>query len=195
VGGASALVFFVFAYTPASRWLHEGMLTPSNPQPADAVVVLGAAVSSDGLLDDVSLRRAIAGVRAQKRGLAPLLLFLGARHGQAVEAEVRAELARDLGVPPAEIFTESRALTTQQEAQRAAERLLPTGARHVLLVTGEYHIWRARRLFERAGFAVSPLAVREASAATDRPDQRLELARGALTEALARALYRVLGRV
>ena len=195
VGLASALAFCALAFTPVAGRLHGMMLTPSSAQPADAIVVLGASVSSDGLLDDASLRRTIAGVTAQRRGLAPLILFLGTRQGPAVEAEVRASLARDLGVAPEAILTEARALTTRQEAQRARELLLPEHARRVLLVTGEYHVSRARALFERAGFAVAALPVREASAASGRPDARLTLARRVLTEALARGLARILGQV
>jgi uncharacterized SAM-binding protein YcdF (DUF218 family) len=195
VGLFSALAFLALAFTPAAGWLHGMMLSRPDEQPADAIVVLGASVSSDGLLDDASLRRTIAGVQAQRRGLAPVILLLGARHGAAVEAEVRAGLARDLGVQPEAIRTEARALTTHQEAQRAAELLLPQHARRVLLVTGEYHASRARALFERAGFAVATLPVREVSAASGRPEARLTVARRALTETLARGLARIFGRV
>jgi uncharacterized SAM-binding protein YcdF (DUF218 family) len=195
VGLLGLLAFFVTAFTPASRLLHHAMTSPSDERHADAIVVLGASVSPEGLLDSASLRRTLAGVRAHRRGLAPALLFMGTRHGDAVEAEVRSALATDLGVPSEAIRTEPRALTTQQEAQRAAALLLPEGARRVLLVTSEYHMRRARALFERAGFEVAPLAVPEIDAASDRPEDRLSTMRSALSEALARALYRVLGRV
>lgn len=194
-GLASALIFFGLAFTPATRWLHSLMLSPPGAQPADAIVVLGASVSSDGLLDEASLRRTIAGIQAQRRGRAPVILFLGARNGGSVEADVRASLARDLGVTPAAIRAEGRALTTRQEAQRAAELLLPLGTRRILLVTGEYHASRARALFERAGFTVTALPVREASPASARPEARLALARRIVSEALARGLARILGRI
>jgi uncharacterized SAM-binding protein YcdF (DUF218 family) len=195
VGLLGLLAFVVTAFTPAPRLIHRAMTSPSEERHADAIVVLGASVSPEGLLDSASLRRTLAGVRAQRRGLAPVLLLLGPRHGNAVEADVRSALATDLGVPKEAIRTEPRALTTQQEARRAADLLLPQGARRVLLVTSEYHIRRARALFERAGFEVAPLAVPEIDAASNRPEERLSTMRSALSEAFARGLYRVLGRV
>lgn len=58
------------------------------------------------MLSTSSLRRALHGITLHRKGLAPLLVFLGpARGAGLVEAEIRAELARELGVSPAAILT------------------------------------------------------------------------------------------
>ena len=99
----------------------------------------------------------MTGIVALRSQRAPLILFLGPRQGSAVEADVRAQLARDLGLEPGAILTEARGLTTAQEALRSAERLLATGRRRIVLVTSEQHMWRAASLYRRAGFEVVPL--------------------------------------
>lgn len=163
--------------------------------PADAIVVLGAAVYRDGLLDEASLRRTLEGILLKRRGLAPVIIFLGAPKGDAVEALVRADMARKLGIPAESILTDSHALTTQQEAARVAALLHPRGARRALLVTGSHHIERARRVFTRAGLDVLPAPVDEVSAEASLPMERLATTKKLLITLAARIYYRVLGRI
>ena len=167
------------------------------PQPADAIVVLGAGASPDGLLSDQSLRRLMGGLTLYRRGLAPRVIVLGpAYQGRgAVEAEIRATLARDMGVPAAALVVEGRGLTTRHEAAVTVERMKETGGRRILLVTGAQHMPRARLIFERAGFEVIPAPVVEISPAVRGPEGRLELARLVLQEAVARLYYRLSGKL
>ena len=194
-GTIGLAVFGLAALTPLPRWLYEAMLVAPGQGAADAIVVLGSAVSEDAVLDGPSLRRTIAGTLALREGRAPTLVFLGCPRGQAVEAEVRSELARGLGVAPEAILMEARALTTRQEADRVAHLLLPRGQKRVLLVTGECHMWRARALFQHAGFEVVPCPVRELPMIATSPEQRLCLLWQVAREGAARAMHRALGRI
>jgi uncharacterized SAM-binding protein YcdF (DUF218 family) len=115
--------------------------------------------------------------------------------GGPVEADIRAALARDIGLPAEALVVESRGLTTRHEAWAAAERMRAWGARRVLLVTGAQHMYRARLLFERAGLEVIPAPVTEISSEVRMPESRLELARLVLQETLARLYYRVSGKL
>jgi uncharacterized SAM-binding protein YcdF (DUF218 family) len=189
------VAFALAALTPLSRWLYEAMLVPPGQGNADAVVVLGAAVSQDAVLDGPSLRRTVAATLALRAGRARTLVLLGSARGATVEAEVRAQLVRSLGVDPDAILTEARALTTRQEARRTADLLLPRGQRRILLVTGDGHMWRAAAMFRRAGFEVIPLPVRERPLVASSPEDRLSLMWQALREGSARVLHRALGRV
>jgi uncharacterized SAM-binding protein YcdF (DUF218 family) len=195
IGAAGMIVFLLAAFTPVARPLSRAMTTLPDTGVADAVVVLGASVDPDGRLGDESLRRAVAGVVLQNQGRAPLVLMLGPTHAGANEAASRARLARELGLPDAAILTESRGQTTAMEARLTAQRLLPRGARRILLVTGDAHLWRARKLFERAGFNVLAAPVHEAPVSSPAPQDRLATLYGLTKELAARALYRVLGRL
>lgn len=193
--GLGGVVFFMIsAFTPLPNILSRRMTTPSRPEPAQAIVVLGGGIHRDGMLSTSSLRRALHGISLHRKGLAPLLVFLGpARGAGPVEAEIRAELARGLGVSPAAILTVTEAWTTRQEAVGVRALLEPRGARRILLVTDSQHLARAGPLFERAGFEVVAASADSISSAQDSPQGRLELTRQVFQELAARLYYRVAG--
>ncbi|WP_437774853.1 YdcF family protein [Sorangium sp. So ce1097] len=194
-GVAGLLAFAVAAFTPIAAPLDRWMASAPDAGQADAVVVLGSDVDPDGRLPEDSLRRAAEAVALYHEGRAPLVLMLGSRNGAASEAASRVRLAQGLGVPASALLTEPRGLTTAVEAQRSAELLLPRGARRILLVTGEHRIWRARRLFERAGFEVLAAPVPEGSPSSNTPGERLSAIGRLLQELAARALARLSGKL
>jgi uncharacterized SAM-binding protein YcdF (DUF218 family) len=198
LGALAAVLFVALAFTPVPNALYARWAPPlSAPTAADqaqAIVVLGAGSGADGFLTDDSLRRAVHGIRLWRRGLAPRLLLLGPPNWNGpAESAVRAELARDLGVPAEAILVGDQAQTTRQEARESASLLQPRGVRRILLVTGTQHMPRARPLFEREGFEVLPAAVDEMPRQTIKPEMRLDIARRLIQEALARTLYRATG--
>jgi uncharacterized SAM-binding protein YcdF (DUF218 family) len=194
LGVLTVAVFALLAYTPLIGAISRRLDAVPDPGPADAIVVLGAGSARDGVLSSPSLRRFLGGVLLFRRGLAPRLLFMGpAYQGSPVEAETRAALARELGLPAEAILVEGRGLTTRQEAEFAAQRMRELGGRRVLLVTDAQHMHRARRFFERAGLEVVPAPVVEVSPLAQSPDGRLELARLVIQEGLARLYYRLIG--
>ncbi len=194
VGAGTLIVFALVAYTPFVSRLYERMVAPAHLQPAEAVVVLGAGVGRDGVLGDNSLRRALHGILLYRQGLAPLVIMLGPRHpAGSVEAEVRARLARDLGLPPSAVLALSRGETTREEAIVVQRELAARGLHRVLLVTGGPHMRRARALFEKAGLHVVEAPDDEVTAAVPRPEDRLALGRYLLQEAVARTYYKWAG--
>lgn len=194
LGVLTLALFALMAYTPVIGAISRRLDTVPEPGPADAIVVLGAGSARDGVLSNPSLRRFLGGLLLYRRGLAPRLILMGpAYQGSPIEAETRAAMARDLGIPAAAIVVEGRGLTTRQEAALAASRVRELGGRRVLLVTGAQHMHRARRFFERAGLEVVPAPVIEISPLAQSPDGRLELARLVIQEGLARLYYRLSG--
>lgn len=194
MGAVCLAGFFVLAYTPVTAALARWRADEPVSARGDAIVVLGAGMSPDGVLDDASLRRLVRGILLYRQGLAPRLVLLGpGGHEGPKEAEVRAGIARALGVPAEAVLTETRGLTTRQEAALVAAHMRETGGRRILLVTATYHMPRALLLFERQGLEVVPAPVVEVSSMAEQPDARLDLARLLLQEALARVYYRVAG--
>jgi uncharacterized SAM-binding protein YcdF (DUF218 family) len=189
LGAALLLAAAVVAFTPVvDRALQEEPLPP--PGPGDAIVVLGSRMSVDGTLSAASLQRTIRGIQLYRRGLAPLLLMSGPRQGARVEADVRADLAREFGVPESALLTDSSGHTTRDEARAIAVRLRSRGVRRVVLVTSVDHMPRARRQFEREGFSVEAAAVGMLRPEWMRPDERLGQARRWMEELGARLYYR-----
>jgi uncharacterized SAM-binding protein YcdF (DUF218 family) len=194
VGFAAIVLFAVAAFTPVPNILGSRLSVPMQAGSADAIVVLGGGLRGEGILEEASLRRTLQGILLFRRGLAPLLVLLGPSRtsDEPPEAEIRAELARDLGVPSPAILTESRAMTTRQEAGLVA-RLLAGRARKVLLVTDSQHMARARPLFQRFGFTVLPVPADEVSVTAESPEGRLKLSRRVVREGLAQLYYRAAG--
>jgi uncharacterized SAM-binding protein YcdF (DUF218 family) len=188
VGGAALGVLALAALTPLPKWLAARYAERPGLAPAHAIVVLGGGFGANGL-GDASLRRLVHGVQLQREGLAPLLVLCGEapRHGPS-EAEVRAGLARAMGVLPGAIVTLAGASTTREEAVQAAAALGPRGVRSVLLVSGSLHLVRARGAFERAGFEVRPAPADTSFSHASEAAERLAAAR-ALTRELAGWLY------
>ena len=188
---------FIFAaYTPLPNVLYHWSASPSNVQPADAIVVLGAHVSENGQLSAESLRRALRGMTLYRAGRAPVIVFSGIPNLEVPgpsEAEVRATLARELGIPPEAILTEERAYTTREEASRIGETLRGKGVRRILLVTDPQHMVRARALFERVGLQVWPATAEYPRGAATTPEERLRLMRDILGELVAQIYHRVAG--
>lgn len=175
------------AFTPLPNLLADWVTTLPEPGPADAIVVLAG--------DPTELQRTVGGIVLYRQGLAPLVVFSGAKGGPLPwESQRRAELARQLGVPETAILTAS-AHTTREESVRIERLLRPRSVRKILLVTGAQHMVRAKPLFERAGFEVLAAPADELSPPAATPEGRLQLARRTLAEIFALLAYRVAGRL
>jgi uncharacterized SAM-binding protein YcdF (DUF218 family) len=194
--GAAVLGALALAtLTPAAEWIATRFAEAPRLEPADAVVVLGGGYTQRAL-GDPSLQRLVHGVRLQRRGLAPLLVFTGeAPAGQVSEPELRARYARDLGVPPEAIVALPGANTTREEALRARAELGPRGVKSILLVSGSLHLARARRAFEHEGFRVLPAPADNSFTFGSTAAQRLALTRALLRETAGHAYYRLAGYI
>ena len=192
VGALCLLLLGLVAFTPLTNLMRPATAGPL--QPAQAIVVLGSRMGTDGTLSAASLQRTVQGIRLQQRGLAPLLVMAGPRQGEHVEAEVRAALARDFGVPAAAVLTDASGRTTRDEARGMAALLHPRGIRRILLVTSAEHMRRARREFEQQGFEVVPAPVGSVDPEKVTPEHRLGDGRRWLEETMGRLYYRLRGR-
>ncbi len=193
IGAAGMAAFALLAFTPLAGTLHDGIATADALPRADAIVVLGSGVMPEGELTDNSLRRTVHGIRLFRQGRAPRLVLLGPEYHGAVEAQVRARYAADLGVPAGALVVEPGGLSTRDEARRVLARLGGRRGQSVILVTGLHHMARARQVFEREGMVVAAAPVLEESLRPERPQARLALARAVAQEAVARAYYRMAG--
>lgn len=115
----------------------------------DCVVVLGCQVRSDGspshMLED-RLKRSIALYEA---GAAPKLLMSG-DHGTVTYDEVNAmkRYALEAGVPSEDVFMDHAGFSTYETVYRAKEIF---GADKVIIVTQQYHLYRALYIAQALG--------------------------------------------
>ena len=193
-GAAGVAGFLLIAFTPLPNALDRWLTIPARIEPADAIVALAAGLNSDEILSNNSMRRALRGITLYKLGLAPLLALSGSpsqRSGRP-EVEIRAQLARDVGIPPAALVLVGTPRTTREEAVEFGRLLKPRGVRRILLVTHGDHMPRALPLFQRAGFEVLPAPVFD-TISDAAPEDRLSTTRSLLMELAARLYYRAAG--
>lgn len=114
----------------------------------DAILVLGHAADDDGNPTPEQLARVTEAVREYERGVAPRIVFSGgAVANQFVEADVMARVAAAQGIPPSEIFVETKARDTIQNACYSAELMKNHGWRSAEVVSSAYHLPRASMIF------------------------------------------------
>lgn len=123
----------------------------------DAIVLLGCRSQPGRALTGAGERRVTAAARAWFDGLAPTIVVSGGRRWDGLaETEVLGRALVSRGVPPSALISEWWSMSTAENARYVAELLLPL-RRHVGVVTCDWHMDRARRCFEHAGFRVHSL--------------------------------------
>lgn len=159
---------------PVAGWLNDTLEERAGPvltdtRGAGAIVVLGSGLSIDApeyngdTVTDRSLVRARYGAVVARRSGLPVLVSGGQpRNASRSEADVIGDLLeKEFGVPVR--WREGESLDTADNARFSAVMLHGQGIRKIVLVTQAFHMPRARRLFEAAGFAVIPAPTELAS--------------------------------
>lgn len=115
----------------------------------DCIIVLGCYVREDGSLSDMLHDRLQRGIEVYKAGAAPKLLMSG-DHGRTDYNEVGAmkQYAVDQGIPSENVFMDHAGFSTYETVYRAKEIFQ---ADKVIIVTQEYHLYRALHIAERLG--------------------------------------------
>lgn len=115
----------------------------------DCILVLGCYVHPDGNPSDMLADRIKQGIALYEKGASDKLLMSG-DHGRTEYNEVAAmkQTALDAGVPSSDIFMDHAGFSTYESIYRAKEIF---GAERILIVTQEYHLYRALHVAEQLG--------------------------------------------
>lgn len=143
-----AAVFGINAWVKGS--VEEQLLSveaAGKLEDVDCIVVLGCQVREDGSLSHMLRDRLLTALEVYEAGAAPKLLMSG-DHGQKEYDEVNAmkSFAMENGVPSENIFMDHAGFSTYETVYRAKEIF---GADKVVIVTQEYHLYRALYIAER----------------------------------------------
>jgi uncharacterized SAM-binding protein YcdF (DUF218 family) len=113
---------------------------------ADVIIVLGGGQAG-------TVRRTRHAEELYKAGYAPYILCLGGRPGETgrSEADRCARTARKHGIPDEAIILEEQSLSTEENAIEAARIMRARGWETAIVVSDDFHLWRANWMFEREG--------------------------------------------
>lgn len=119
-------------------------------RPADVIIVLGGG-------EGATPRRTVHGAALYRAGLASALLCAGGMTQAGFnEAQACARIAQEHGVPPAAILQEAHSRSTEENAIGAARIMAARGWRTAVIVSDNFHLWRARWIFAQQGIVGYP---------------------------------------
>jgi uncharacterized SAM-binding protein YcdF (DUF218 family) len=122
-------------------------------QPADAAIVLGAAVWAGAPSPVLTARLAHALELFQKKQVNYIIVTGGTGTGDNLsEAEAGAQYLIENGVPASNIVLERDGRSTLQSLQAAAQLAAPLRLKRVLLVSDPFHMLRSLKMAHDLGF-------------------------------------------
>ena len=115
----------------------------------DCIIVLGCFVKKDGTPGNILADRLKTAVELYKNGVAPKIIMSG-DHSSDEYNEVASmkRYAVEAGVPSEDVFMDHAGFSTYETMYRAKEVF---GAKKVVIVTQEYHLYRSVYIAEKLG--------------------------------------------
>lgn len=162
------MILYIFSLPYTSQKLHNSLVTEDNLslddyRSAQAIVLLGGGLRDSKELfgklavSEIAFERVRYAAYLQKTTQLPLLITGSSPNGTS-EADVMAnELKTFFHIPTQ--WVESKAKTTKENAQFSRAILQKERIHKIVLVTNQWHMQRAKLLFEREGFDVLPASV------------------------------------
>lgn len=132
----------------------------------DAIVVLSGMLEINEVGDSTYVEwgdpdRFFGGMALYKAGKAQNLVFTGGKmpwdKSKKTEGEVLKEYAISNGISSKNILVTKDVENTADEVMSVKELIKPQ--KRIILVTSAYHMYRAKKLFEKQGFQVNPYNV------------------------------------
>jgi uncharacterized SAM-binding protein YcdF (DUF218 family) len=161
---ALAAIGFLFVFvtvTPIDDWWIKWLAGPWNNPKGDVLVVLGSDAIED-VIGWSSYWRSVYAVRAWREGgFREVVVTAGSMNGQLPAAERMRDFMASQGIPASAIRVEGAAQSTRENALKSKVLLDNLSGRKVLL-TSDYHMFRAYRVFRKAGIVIEPRPIPDA---------------------------------
>jgi uncharacterized SAM-binding protein YcdF (DUF218 family) len=153
--GLLAAALLLAAYVIRTAIHIQRQSTRDETQPADVIVVLGAA-EYRGKPSPVLRARLDHGLELYADKQAPRILTTGGAGGDPIftEGEVGRNYLITRGVPSESIIVEAEGESTVHSMAATAEIMRRMGLRSCIVVSDGYHIFRAKKMLESQGFRV-----------------------------------------
>lgn len=153
-GGILALICIAVAYTPLVSAVGRPLIRrDSIPARVDAIAVLSAGFTPDGMMRRETLERLLSGVTLARGGLAPVMLVSMERSNRGSDSADLQSVISLVGEGTRTILVDS-VTTTRTEALRMKAIARGNGWQTLAVVTSPLHTRRACATFEAVGFRV-----------------------------------------
>ena len=162
---ALAAIGFLFVFvtvTPMDGWWTKILAGPWNDPKGDVLVVLGGDSIKD-VIGGSSYWRSVYAVRAWREGgFREVLVTGGSLNGEVPAAERMRDFMVSQGIPASAISVEDDSHSTRENALKSKAMLDQRPGRKVLM-TSDYHMFRAARVFRKAGIDIEPRPLPDAA--------------------------------
>ncbi len=149
------LLLIIVCATPLASWWATRLAGPWDDPKGDVLIVLGGSLLDPGLMGANSYWRSIYALQAWRSGGFHNIFITGGSDPQTPIANLMSAFLISQGVPAGAIHTEIRSNSTRDNAIYSKPLLDQIPGTKVLL-TSDYHMYRAHRAFEKAGIHVLP---------------------------------------
>lgn len=154
---AVAFISILFLLYVVASWLN---LIPLRRKHYDYIVVLGAGLSEGRKVTPLLAKRVETGIKAWHKNPDSTLIMSGGQGADELvpEAQAMSEYAIEQGIPKAALIEENRSVNTLQNIQFSFDIINAKGGTnpnvnpHVLIVSDDYHVFRALLLARNNGF-------------------------------------------
>lgn len=159
VAGLAAIgaLLIVVTFTPLTLWWAQALSNPWLDADGDILIALVADGPNGGIIGQGTYWRSVYAIRAWQNGHFKTIILSG---GNGTGETMRRFLIFQ-GVPANAIRVEGQSTSTRENALFTRELLRNVAGRKVLL-TSDYHMYRAQRAFKKAGVDVLPRPFPEA---------------------------------
>ena len=171
-----AAAFLVVTVTPVTVWwtaLLQG--GDANATQGKVMVILAGSALIEDMLGESSYRRSAFAVLEAQRGGYERILISGGGSGVSPSSGPMKAFLVAAGVDGKIIELEDKSRSTHENAHLSAQ-LLRNEKRSIALVTSDFHMFRAARLFRKEGIDVVRRPYPDASARASRWRNRWEIA-------------------
>jgi uncharacterized SAM-binding protein YcdF (DUF218 family) len=153
---ALGLLQLIVAATPLTEWWTRALAGVWSDPTGATLVVFGNEVHPDGIIGEVSYWRAVYAVRSWREGKFQRMILCGGPAANPVSEALR-QFVVSQGVDPGGVSVDRDSSSTRENAL-AAKRLAGNDA-SVVLLTSDYHMFRAIRAARKAGLDARPRPV------------------------------------
>jgi uncharacterized SAM-binding protein YcdF (DUF218 family) len=158
--------------TPLVRWWALQLAGPWTDARGDAMIVLTGNILGNGIIGETSYWRSAYAVMAWREGGWRQVIVSGGGGGASLPVGEAMKIFLEAGgVPPGAIVTDTQSLSTRGSALNLARILAPASGppapsqapRRTILLTSDYHMFRAIRALRKTGVTAIPRPIPDAS--------------------------------
>lgn len=166
VAAAIGFLFLIVTFTPADFWLATKMAGPWNDPKGDVLIVMTGSLLDERTMGLSSYWRAVYAYQVFEADHFTEMIITGGGEEATPIAQPIKDFVVAMGVPAAAVRLEIASTNTHESALNMAD-LLKRDSEHyqnktLVLLTSDYHMFRAHRAFQSARINAEPRPIPDA---------------------------------